>query len=113
MERSQESEKQRLEQELEHIREQLENREKLHQEVTEKLKSKQDWYVERLEKLYERGIGKHGKRQGLKNRIEEIYQAIRKEKRSHWQDQQQLEKDRREILREIEELENTDFEQLL
>ena len=113
LERSQESEKQRLEQELDQIRTQLENRKELHEETVEELETKQDWYVERLNKLYTRGIGKQGERQNLKNRIEQIYRSIREEKRNHWLDCSKLRKEKREIQRSIDEIKEDLWKELL
>lgn len=105
LEHSQQQEQERLEDELERIQNQLEKRDRLHDETIDELESKLDWYVERLETLYKRMTGKQGKRDEVKTRIKEFYRQMRKEKRSHWRDQQELEKERREILRELDEIE--------
>lgn len=110
LEEAQESQKQRIENELEQLQNQLENRDQLHEETLDELESKKNWYVDRLETLYQRGIGTQGKRKTVKNRIESLYQQIRKERRSHWHDRQTLERERRKLLRELTEL---DDEQLL
>lgn len=105
LEQSQQQEQERLEDELERIQNQLEKRDRLHDETIDELESKLDWYVERLETLYKRMTGKQGKRDEVKTRIKEFYRQMRKEKRSHWRDRQELEKQRREILRELDEIE--------
>ncbi|MFB6199856.1 MAG: hypothetical protein ABEJ83_03180 [Candidatus Nanohaloarchaea archaeon] len=114
LEESQEQERQRLESELERIKDQLEEREIIHREVIEELNSKKDWYVDQLETLYQRSQGKiSGERDRLRNRINEIYREFREEKRSRWRDRQELEKERRELIRRLEELKNEKLSELL
>ena len=114
LEKSQEKQRERLEQELERIEDQLEERSQIHRDAINELESKRDWYIDRLETLYQRGVGKQGKREKLKTRIEELYTAIRTEKRSHWQDRQELENKKREALKEMEELKSLErFENVL
>ena len=99
LEQSQESREERLEQELAEIREQLEGRDELHGRIVDEL----EWYVDRLEKLYTHGIGRtDGKRERLQDQIEAFYREWRREQREHWQDRQQLEQERRAVLREVE-----------
>jgi trichohyalin len=110
LEKSTKKEKQRLEKLLQQIDNQLEERGRIHQEATEELESKLDWYIERLEKHYLRSTGKgDGEREKLKQRIEEFYREMREEDRQHWRDKQELEKDRREIIRELNELDDTEM----
>lgn len=104
LERSHREQRRRLFQELEGIDDQLDQRERLHEELVDELESKRDWYVERLELLYKRGTGTTGKREELKERIESFYQQLREEKRNHWQDRQELQRKRREILSELAEI---------
>ena len=104
LEQSQKSHEERLEQELKEIREQLEGRDAVHTEIVVELEQKLEWYIDRLEKLYAHGIGQSdGKRERLQDRIEAFYREWRREQREHWQDRQQLELERRTILRELEE----------
>jgi len=100
-------ERQRLETELERIDRQLEEREKIHEEVISELESKLDWYTNRLEKLYKQSRGRQGRRSHIKSKIDELYQELRNSKQSVWQDKQKLEEERRQLLREMEELETT------
>lgn len=102
LEQSQEDQQKRLEEELERIQEQLEQRDRIHEEIIEELESKRDWYINRLELLYKRN--QHGKRKELKQRIEGFYQRIREENRSHWQDRQNLEQERRKLFRQLEQI---------
>ena len=104
LEQVQGSREEQLEQELEVIHEQLEQRDGLHRELVTELERKLEWYVDRLEKLYSQGIGKHdGTRERLQDRIEAFYQELRREQREHWQDRQSLERERRDVLRELED----------
>jgi len=113
LEHSREKQRERLEQELERIEEQLEERSQIHRDAINELESKRDWYIDRLETLYQRGVGKQGKREKLKTRIEELYTAIRTEKQSHWQDRQELERERREVLHSLAELADETLSDLL
>ena len=104
LEKSQEQERQCLEKELDGIEEQLESREEIHQETLDELESKLNWYITRLNQLYKRGTGKQGERDRSKQVIDQLYKSIREEKRSNWLDQQELQSERRKVLRELEEL---------
>jgi len=113
LEESQKQEEERLEKELEQISEQLERRDELHDEALDELESKLDWYIERLEELYQRFSGDLSQKEDLKNRIEEFYREIRLENREWWRDRQQLEKERRTLHQEISEIDDLDLQQLL
>jgi DNA repair exonuclease SbcCD ATPase subunit len=102
LEETQQNQKHRLEDELEKIREQLDQRDQLHKEILEELESKLDWYLERLENEYSR-VGSPDVDQ-LKAEVKRFYTQIRNEKQQHWRDKQELEKERRQILQEIDEL---------
>jgi len=106
LEQSQKNERQRLKEELELINRQLEERDRIHQETLDELESKLDWYTDRLETLYKQSRGKNEKREKLKTHIKELYREIREEKQSRWCDRQELEQDRRDMIRELNELED-------
>lgn len=92
-----------LEQELERIEAQLEDRNEIHEKAVSELEWKVDQYTDGLETLYKQHRGKRdGKRDHLKDRIEHFYDELRKERRQHWQDKQRLEEERRAILRELD-----------
>ncbi len=111
---SQKAAKDRLGEELERIEQQLEARGEVHNEIMDELEFKVEWYTDRLESLYKTGRGrKNGKRERLKNRIEAFYGELRKEQRQHWRDRQELELERRDILRELAELDDTSLGDLL
>ena len=112
LEESHQQQKQRLNQELEKIDEQLERRELIHQEVLNELESKLDWYTEQLDDLRKRSFGKKERKQRLKQQIQWFYQEIRKEKQQRWRDRQELEKQRRDLLRELNEIDTDVFKQL-
>lgn len=111
LEETQSQEEKRLEQEIEQIFQQLEERDRIHEEALTELQSKLDWYIERLEELYFRGL-EQGK-QDLKERIKEFYREIRLEKKERWRDRQKLEKERRQLEKEISELDDIDISKLL
>jgi len=111
LEESQESQRQRLETELERIQDQLDNRDKISEEVLDELSSKLDWYLERLEKEYRTRGSSHVDE--LKSEVKRFYALIRDEKQQHWSDKQRLERERRELLRELNELEDFDLQDLI
>jgi len=112
LEQSQRQEKQRLEEELDRIKDQLKSRDEIHEETLDELESKLDWYLDRLETLYKRGGGTPRDRDQLKSRITEFYRDIREERQQHWRDRQQLEKERRELQRSLEEINSNNLQQL-
>lgn len=111
LEENQENQRQRLEAELERIQNQLDRRDEINEEVLDELGSKLDWYLERLEDEYRT----HGSSNvdELKSEIKRFYSLIRDEKQQHWNDKQRLERERRELLRELNELADFDFQDLL
>jgi len=109
LEESQRQQENRLEEELERIERQLEERERIFEQHREDLESKLDWYLERLENAYKRA----GNVEELKDTVTEFYELLREERVRHWRDKQELEQERRELLRELNELEDTDLDQLL
>lgn len=114
LERTRSAKRYRLERELERIREQLEDREEVHADIVQELEFKVDVYQRRLEDLYTTGRGERdGERRRLQDRIESFYRALREEHREHWRDRQELEQERREVLRELAELEDGSLSDLL
>jgi len=107
--RSEENSEKRLEQELERIEKQLDDRQQLFEDAKQELEDKVEIYLERLETAYRT----RGDTEELKQLIDEMYQQIRQEKLKHWRDKQELETERREIQREINELESSNLESLL
>lgn len=106
LEQSWENERQRLETELQELDSQVAKRDDVHDRIVEDLENKLDWYVERLDRLYHRSLGKHGGRDKLKGRIESLYEALRTERRAHWRDRQDLLVDRRRLRRELAALDD-------
>lgn len=109
LEESQQLEEQRLEEELERIEHQLEERDRIFEKHREELETRLEWYLDRLEKAYKLT----GPVDELKHKIEDFYRLIRDERLQHWRDRQELEKERRELLNELRELEDTDIGDLL
>lgn len=112
LEASQEREEERLEQELERIEEQLEEREAIREQHIAEVEGKLEWYVDRLERLYKQ-VSSRDEIEELKQRITGFYEEIRRERRQGWQDKKELEQERRELLRELAELEDTNLDKLL
>jgi trichohyalin len=98
-----------LERELERIEAQLSERKEIFEEHRTELESKLDWYIERLETAYRQRRDP----EDLKQRIEEFYRLLRQERVKHWRDRQELEQDRRELLRELDKLSDADLSELL
>jgi len=101
LEKSQHHQEQRLEQQLERIKRQLEERDRIFEENRNELESKLDWYLERLQEEYN-SVSPESVEE-LKGKIEEFYELLRVEKRKHWRDRQELEQERRDLLRDIDE----------
>jgi len=95
---SQDSHADRLEDELNRIKHQLEQRDGVHDEITNDLEWKLDRYKDRLKKMRTHGRGRaDGERERVKDRINELSGLLREEQRKHWQDKQKLEQERREL----------------
>jgi len=109
LEESSQLQQQRLERELERIESQLEQRDEVHKEIVDELESKLDWYKNRLESLYKQRTGKNGEREQLKQQIGSFYRQLREEKQQHWQDKQTLEQERRDLLRELDEVDDANI----
>ena len=108
LERSQEKERVRLEAELQRVEVLLREREDIHEESVEELESKLDWYVGRLEMEYRRSKNRERIAE-LKSEIRRFYSELRDLKRERWLDVQELERDRRRLERELEELSGQDL----
>jgi chromosome segregation ATPase len=113
LEGSQERSRELLENELKRIEQELENRDKIHEENTSELESKLDWYLDRLRTTYNTFHGAGEDVDELKEKIEVLYKDIRHEKRNRWRDRRELERERRELLKEIEELDEDPISDLL
>jgi len=104
LEASQDSHTNRLEDELDRIKQQLEQRDEVHDEITDDLEWKLERYKDRLEKMHTHARGKaDGKRERVKDRINELSALLREEQREHWRDKQTLQRERRELIRELDE----------
>jgi len=113
LERSQREERKGIEEELEQIEAQLDERDRIHEDILEELESKLDWYIDRLEDLYQRSGGDTREKEELKDRIEKFYKEIRDEKQQCWHDQQKLERERRKLFKELDELDQLELFNIL
>ena len=113
LEESQERSRELLKTELERIKRELEERDKIHDENMNELDSKLDWYLDRLKTAYNTVHGAGEDIDELKEKIETLYKDIRHEKRNRWRDRQELERERRGLLKDIEELEDDWISDLL
>ena len=114
LESSGETQADRLREELDRIKEQLEQRDEIHKEAVEELEWTLERYNDRLDKLYTHGRGKHdGTRDRLKDRILDLEERLRQERRDHWRDKQKLEQERRDILRALDEADDSSLSELL
>jgi trichohyalin len=111
LEKSQQHQEQRLEQQLERIKSQLEERDRIFEENRDELESKLDWYLDRLQEEYN-SVGPESVDE-LKGKIEEFYELMREEKRKHWRDRQELEQEWRELRGELDELEDTRVDDII
>ncbi len=114
LERSQQRQEARLSAELDRIDAQLDRRDTIHNEIVDELEWKIDRYTDQLNRLYRTNSGKQDRtRDQLKDQLDTFQQQLREEHRAHWRDRQKLERERRDILRELAELEETELSELL
>jgi len=111
LEQSQNREQEHLERKLDRVDKLLEKRREIHEEAVNEIESKLDWYVERLEDLYRTGLGSN--KDELKQRIEQFYTELRELERKHWLDTQELELQREEIEKELQDADLDDFLDLI
>lgn len=107
--KSHEQQEQRLQEELARIEEQLSERSEIFETHRSELESKLEWYVERLETAYRQRRDP----EDLKQRIKEFYRLLRQERVKHWRDRQELEQERRKLLRELDQISDADLSDLL
>lgn len=108
LEESQKRHKTRLRQQLERIENQLEDRDRIFEERRSGLQSKLDQRLEELEAAYRLS----GDVEDVKQEIKELYIALDQVKKENWSDRQELEKERRELIRELEELSDSELGRL-
>lgn len=114
LERSQHQHRERLAAELDRIDDQLADREAIHAEIVDELEWKIERYTDRLERLYRTGRGKRdGARDRVKDGIVTFQRELREEHRRHWEDRQELERERRAILRELAEIDDENLSEVL
>lgn len=109
LEKSQNRQRQRLEDQLERIEEQLDERERIFKSQRSGLESKLDQRLEELETAYRLS----GDVEELKNEIKELYNQLHQEELKHWRDRQELEDERRALLEELNELSDINLKDLL
>lgn len=111
LERSTQGQRERLERELDRIYRQLEQRDELYEEAVERIELQIKRYAKKLRQMYGRPFGGNPeKRQSLREELADLYGELRVEHRHHWRDRQELEQERRAVLRRLEEV--ADSEQL-
>jgi DNA repair ATPase RecN len=108
LERSQKRHKTRLRQQLERIENQLEERDRIFEERRSGIQSKLDQRLEELEAAYRLS----GDVEDVKQEIKELYIALDQVKKENWSDRQELEKERRELIRELDELSDSNLDRL-
>jgi DNA repair exonuclease SbcCD ATPase subunit len=112
--RTRDATKERLERELERIKGELDERETIHHSIVEDLKGKVDWYVNQLQALYTGfSVVDEDRSDRLKQEIRSFYQKLRDEQRDHWRDRQRLERERRDLIHQLEELDDDALKYLL
>lgn len=105
------NEKQRLEQQLQQIYRQLEERNQIHNQKMDSIESEIRKQTDRLESA-ERGPGNNDI--NIRHRLEELYTQKWEAEQSLWRDKQDLLGEKRNLMRELQELdESKDLEELL
>jgi len=111
LEQSIRNEKERLEQQLQQIYRQLDDREEIHEEKIESIESEIFRQKERLDSA-ERRPGNDDVQ--VRERLKELYREKRKAKEAVWEDKQDLLQEKRSLVRELRELEESrSLEELL
>lgn len=111
LEQSIRNEKDRLEQQLEQIYRQLDERKQIHEEKIESIEAEIRRQKDRLDSA-NRAPGNDDVQ--IRNRLQVLYQEKWEAKESVWQDKQDLLEEKRDVVQEIRELdESRDLEELL
>ena len=111
LEQSIRNEKERLEQQLEQIYRQLDERKQIHEEKIESIEAEIRRQKDRLDSA-DRAPGNDDVQ--IRNRLQVLYQEKWEAKESVWQDKQDLLEEKRDVVQEIRELnESRDLEELL
>lgn len=114
LQQSQRNEADRLERELDRIAAQLDRRDDLHDDIVDELEWDLERYTDELERLQKTNTGTtDGTRERLKDRIAAVKEALREERRQHWRDRQDLERERRAVLRDLAEVTDESISELL
>lgn len=101
-----EEEQRRLELELERIYEQLDDRMEVHEETVDRIESKISEYVKDLDKELNRPFaGREEQREELREKIGSLYDDLSASRTRFWNDVQRLHREKREVLRKLDEAE--------
>jgi rubrerythrin len=105
LERAREAEQARLQEALELVEAQLEQREETYRETASELSTRIERYEDELEHMEDLFRGSKEDRRRLRGHIRDLRAELRDVSRVFWRDRQDLERERRELLRELGELE--------
>lgn len=111
LEQSQKREQEQIERKLDRVDKLLEEREEIHEDAVTELESKLDWYIERLEDAYRTGLNES--KDELKQRIEQLYTELRELERKQWLDTKELQLQREEIEKELQDADLDDVLDLI
>lgn len=111
LEQSQKQEQRHIERKLDRVDKLLEEREEIHEDAVTELESKLDWYIERLEDAYRTGLNES--KDELKQRIEQLYTELRELERKQWLDTKELQLQREEIEKELQDADLDDVLDLI
>jgi len=111
LEQSQKREQEQIERKLDRVDKLLEERQRIHEDAVTELESKLDWYIGRLEDVYRTGLGKN--KDELKQRIEQLYTELRELERKQWLDTKELQLQREEIEKELQDADLDDVLDLI
>jgi sigma54-dependent transcription regulator len=105
---SQRQERKRIDAELDQIERQLQSRTRIHEEAVGELEDILQDETDRLQRLQRPSVpADRVIRQ--KRQVSECEQQLQDVRRSHWQDREQLERERRRLRRDLRELQDTDL----
>lgn len=106
---STEQERERLQRELERVYNQIEQRREMHEEAISKIESRIKDHVRELDQHLNRPFaGNAERREELNEKIQDLYDDLASARTRFWNDVKELEREKRYLLRDLDEVEDAD-----
>ena len=114
LEQSEEQQKERLAKQLILIGRQLEERKEIREKTTEDIQRQIERCTSTLRQIYQGPFGGNSEeRETVTDELADLYAELREVYRQYWDDRQTLEKERREIIQQMEELDDESLSSIL